>query len=57
MLPGERAFEERDFVRREVEKLVDDGIALALGLLDFRRQAADFFAFRAQKVFPFAALL
>ena len=37
--------EERDFIRREIEKLVDDGIDLALGLLDFRRQAANFLAF------------
>jgi hypothetical protein len=57
MLPGERAFEERDFVRREVEKLKDDGINLAFGLFDFRHQAAHLFAFFAKKVFPFVARL
>jgi hypothetical protein len=34
ILPFERAFEERYFVRREVEKLVDDGVDLALGFFD-----------------------
>ena len=55
-MPCERAFEEGDFGRREVEKLVDDGIDLAFGLFDFRRQAADLFAFLAKKIFPFVAL-
>lgn len=42
---------------REVEKLVDDRVDLALGLFDFRRQLAHFFAFLAKKNFPFIALL
>jgi|GEM_PF-6231602 len=46
-VPCERAFEKRDFIRSEVEKLVDDGIDLAFGLFDFRRQAAHLFAFLA----------
>jgi hypothetical protein len=52
ILPRERAFGEGDFVRREVEQLIDDGVDLALGFNNFRRQAADFFGFLAQKVFP-----
>jgi hypothetical protein len=57
VLPCKRAFEKRDFVRAEVEKLVDDGIDLALGFFDLRRQAAHFCAFLAKVSFPLIAKL